>query len=208
MRLLKRFPWIFRELDKRLVELGKVGFFKVEFRLYLRFDFVQAVCFKRWSIQVFGESGGDWGEGAGSGSCWSLIRRRHCDLLQFRPRLFVDAPTDVELVGALITAEVVIVHPCGCDCYPLRVVIVCTVIKVDRLVEEGLRWEHVDVPVDKGGALVLSYTRSPFKDWRIMRVDEKGVKRGGCGGRGEWGGSAMRSNWLNPWFLLLRIFCL
>jgi hypothetical protein len=59
MRLLKRFPWVFREPDERLIEFGEVGFFEIELRLDLRFDLVRAVCFNRRSIGVFGESGGD-----------------------------------------------------------------------------------------------------------------------------------------------------
>jgi hypothetical protein len=90
--------------------------------------------------------------------------------------LFVDVPTDVELVGAFITAKVVVVHLGGCNCYPLRVMIVRAVIKIDRLIEECLWWEHVDVPVDKDGALVLTGAGSPFKDWGVMWVNEKGVK--------------------------------
>jgi hypothetical protein len=58
----------------------------------------------------------------------------------------------------------------------LRVIIVRAVIKIDRLIEEGLWWERVDVSVDKDGTLVLSGAGSPFKDWGVMRVDEKGVK--------------------------------
>jgi hypothetical protein len=57
--VLKWFPWIFREPDERLVELGEVGFFKIKFWLNLRFDFVGAVCFNRRAVGVFGESGRD-----------------------------------------------------------------------------------------------------------------------------------------------------